>query len=134
VSCGSRPNFGPLSRTLLRLRHDLVIIGRTAARPLSPELLSKLSARISAIGSAVSDYLLASATALGSGRSAPGKAQVDAAMSAYFADVSAIRAAGLLDGLSANDIEQLFTLCFAFDQLRNNLTDLERCVREWKGV
>ena len=35
---------------------------------------------------------------------------------------------------STNKVEQLFTLGFALDQSRNDLNDLERCVREQKTV
>jgi Fusaric acid resistance protein-like len=130
VSFGSRPNVGPLSRTLLRLRHDWVIIGRAATRPLPDSLLSRLSPHLSAIGSMVGNYLLATARALSAGGSPPSAVQVDAPMNAYSSEVTAIRAAGLTKALSANEVEQLFTLGFALDQLRSNLIDLERCVRE----
>jgi hypothetical protein len=132
VSFGSRPHLGPLSRTLLRLRHDLVIIGRAAARPLPQELLSKLATRISAVGSVVGDYLLASARALGSGQAPPGKSQVDDVMNAYGSAVTTLRAAGILNALSGDELEQLFTMSFALDELRNHLTDLERWVQEWR--
>jgi hypothetical protein len=134
VSFGSRPSLGPLSSTLLRLRHDLVIIGRAAARPLPQELLSKLATRISAVGSVIGDYLLASARALGSAQPPPGKSQVDDVMNAYVSEVTALRAAGILNALSGDELEQLFTMSLALDELRNHLTDLERCVEEWRAV
>lgn len=134
VTFGSRPNIGPLSRTLLRLRHDLVIIGRAASLPLPEALLSRLSPRISAIAAMVGDYLLASANALSADRSLPSAAKVDMVMNAYSSEVATMRAGNLTQALSGNQIEQLFTLGFALDQLRNDLTDLERCVREWKTV
>lgn len=37
-----KPDTGPLLRTLLRLRHDLVLIGRTAQLPLPEPLKSRL--------------------------------------------------------------------------------------------
>jgi hypothetical protein len=131
---GPRPNVGPLSRTLLRLRHDLVIIGRAATCPLPEALLSRLSPRISAIEATVGDYLLMSAKALSTGRSSPSAAQVDMVMNAYSSEVAAMRAAHLTQALPSNEVEQLFTLGFALDQLRSDLTDLERCVHEWKTV
>lgn len=134
VSFGSRPSVGPLSRTLLRLRHDLVIIGRAAIAPLPQAVLSRLSPRIDAIASAVGDYLLASARTLSAGASAPPAAPVDAVVQAYAAEVAAIRAAGLTRALTDSEVEQIFTLGFALDQLRSHLADLERCVQEWKSV
>jgi len=134
VTYGSRPNIGPLSRTLLRLRHDLVIIGRAASLPLPEALLSRLSPRISAIAAMVGDYLLASANALSTDRSPPSAVQVEIVMNAYSSEVATMRAGGLTQSLPSNKVEQLFTLGFALDQLRSDLTELERCVREWKTV
>jgi Fusaric acid resistance protein-like len=134
VTFRSRPDVGPLSRTLLRLRHDLVIIGRAASLPLPEVLLRKLSPRISAIAATVGDFLLASANALDSDRSPPSAAQLDVVMNAYSSEVATMRAADLTQALSADKVEQLFTLGFALDQMRNDLTDLERCVREWMTV
>ena len=133
VSFGARPNLGPLSRTLLRLRHDWVIIGRAAARPLPQALRAELAAPISTVGSVAGNYLLASASALRTGQFPPPASQVDAALCAYSSEVGRQRATGL-SALSAGEVEQLFTLGFALDQIRSNLADLERCVREWKTV
>ena len=55
-------------------------------------------------------------------------------INAYSSEVAAIRAAGLTRALAENSVEQVFTLGFALSQLESNLTDLERCVREWKSV
>ena len=37
----------------------------------------------------------------------------------------------LTRGLSAESAEHVFALGFALEQMRQNLEDLERCVREW---
>jgi len=93
-----------LSRTLLKLRHDLVITGRAATRPLPEVLRSRISPRISAIGSVVGEYLIASARSLSTGRSPPPAGQVDAVMTAYSSEVAAIRAAGLTQALPPSTI------------------------------
>ena len=134
VSFGARPNVGPLSRTLLRLRHDLVIIGRAAAEPLPEALRSRLIPRIAAIGSMVGDYFLASARALSTGQAPPPATQLDVVINDYSSEVAAVRAAGQTQALSESRLEQLFALGFALDELRSNLLDLGRCVREWKAV
>jgi Fusaric acid resistance protein-like len=131
VGYGSKPSFGPLSRSLLRLRHDWVMIGRTAADPLPEALFPQLWPHISAIGSIVGDYLLGTAGALNTDQFPPSKEHVETVMQAYFCEVATIRAAGLTQSLSANRVEQLFALGFAFDQMRNNLIDLERSVGDW---
>ena len=134
VNFGLRPNVGALSMTLLKLREDWVIIGSAATRPFAESLLSGLSPCLSTLGSVVEEYLLATAGALSTGGSPPSVAHVDAPVNGYSSAVTAIRAAGLTKALSANELEQLFTLGFALDQMRSNLIDLERCVREWKTV
>jgi hypothetical protein len=130
----ARPGAGPLSRTLLRLRHDLVVIGRTAAAPLPDALARRLAPLIAAVGSTVSAYLSASAQALGARRSPPGLADVDTAMDAYAAAVAALRAEGLTRTLSTHEAEHFFALSFALDQMRRNLIDLARCVRDWMAA
>jgi uncharacterized membrane protein YccC len=130
----ARLGAGSLSRTLLRLRHDLVIIGRTAAAPLPDALARRLAPLIAAAGSTVSAYLSASAQALGARRSPPGLADVAAAMDAYAAAVAALRAEGLTRTLSTHEAEHFFALSFALDQMRGNLVDLARCVRDWMAA
>jgi hypothetical protein len=45
-----------------------------------------------------------------------------------------MRDEGLTRALSTSQMEQLFALGFAFDQILQNLTDLERCIGEWAAV
>ena len=65
------PDTGPLLRTLLRLRHDLVIIGRAAASPLPEAFGTRLELPLARVGAAFADYLRASAAALQTGRGPP---------------------------------------------------------------
>jgi uncharacterized membrane protein YccC len=131
LSFAPKPSAGPLSRTLLRLRHDLVIIGRAAANPFPDVLQRRLTPLAATVGSSVTDYLIASAHALSTGQPPPSLEQANTAMDAYESEVSAIHNEGVTWTLSTNEVEQLFALGFAFDQLRRNLSDLERCVRDW---
>ena len=47
---------GPLLRTLLRLRHDLVIVGRAAAVPLPQDLQPRLGPPLERLVAALSGY------------------------------------------------------------------------------
>ena len=76
------PDTGPLLRTLLRLRHDLVIIGRAATIPLPEALMSRLEAPLAQIGNAFADYFRASGAALQAGRSPPSLEAVESALDA----------------------------------------------------
>ena len=121
---------GPLLRTLLRLRHDLVMIGRAASSPLPETIGMRLEPSLARAGAALADYLGASAAAL-RGRHLPLLTAVESTLDAYAAETAALRREGLTQNLPGDAAERLYALGFAFEQMRNNLKDLERCVAEW---
>ena len=123
---------GPLLRTLLRLRHDLVMIGRAASSPLPETIGMRLEPSLARAGAALADYLGASAAAL-RGRHPPLLTVVELALDAYAAETAALRREGLTQNLPGDAAERLYALGFAFEQMRNNLKDLERCVAEWSA-
>jgi uncharacterized membrane protein YccC len=125
------PHTGPLLRTILRLRHDLVMIGRASVTPLPSDLQARLLAPVAAVSDAIASYLRAMAGALRSGAGAPAIWPVHEALQAYAAEVAALRGEGLTRGLPADAAERFFTLGFSLEQMRQNLRDLERCVAEW---
>jgi hypothetical protein len=47
--------------------------------------------------------------------------------------INSLRSEGLTRALSNSEVERLFALSFALEQLHHNLIDLARCVREWAG-
>jgi hypothetical protein len=56
---------------------------------------------------------------------------VEAALKVYADEITALLSEGLTRALSSNDLERLFALGFALEQLHQNFADLERCVQEW---
>jgi len=122
---------GPLARTLRRLRHDLIIIGRAATNPLPDTLARRLAPSLEGVGSAMREYLTGCANALEARRSPPPPAGVQTAIEAYASEISAMRSEGLTRALAIPEVEQLFAVGFAFEQVERNCSDLERCVREW---
>src|ERR1700731_4048519 len=48
----SGPDTGPLLRTILRLRHDLVILGRASVVPLPSDLHARLAVPLTEVGEA----------------------------------------------------------------------------------
>jgi uncharacterized membrane protein YccC len=130
----SGPDTGPLLRTLLRLRHDLVMIGRATVVPLPIDLQARLAAPLKKISEAVTAYLRASAATLRSGNGAPAIWPVQAALRDYAAEVAALRGEGLTRGLPADGAERFFALGFSLEQMRQNLKDLERCVAQWSDA
>jgi uncharacterized membrane protein YccC len=127
----SGPDTGPLSRTLLRLRHDLVIVGRAAAMPLPPVLEARVGPSLTAVSTTATNYLRASARGLRRLADAPALEPFEAALQAYGAAVAALRQDGLTRNLPGDATERFFALGFAFEQLHKNFVDLHRVVGEW---
>ncbi|HUO93830.1 MAG TPA: FUSC family protein [Rhizomicrobium sp.] len=125
------PDPGPLSRTLLRLRHDLVILGRAAAKPLPQMMVPRLEPHLSAVAASIEQELRTCSLALTSRSAVPDSTKLEAAIDAYVAEVAALRREGLTLPLSENDAEQLFAVGFALEQIRQNFRDLVRAVAQW---
>ncbi len=121
-------------RTLLRLRHDLVMIGRTAVAPLPEPLRARLASPLAQAGTASADYLRGSAAALLARRRPPSLRDVVAALDAYAGEIAALRREGLTRDLSGDAAEHLFALGFALEQMHRNFNDLARCVTEWAAT
>ena len=124
------PLTGPLFRTLLRLRHDLVILGRVVQFPLPPQLKPWLQSPLVGAGHEISSYLRACASALLSKGSAPVPA-LESAIARYTAQLAMLRKAGHLRNLPGDDVERLYATNFALDQIRLNLIDLEHRIADW---
>ena len=127
----SGPNTGPLRRTILRLRHDVVMIGRANVVPLPSDLRVPLAAPLAKVSEAISAYLRSAAAALRTGVGSPAIWPVHLALQNYAAEIAALRSEGLTRGLPADVMERFFALGFALEQMRQNLKDLERCIAEW---
>jgi hypothetical protein len=119
-----------LSRTLLRLRHDFVILGRAAAVPLPYVFAQRLRPRLTELATEASKFLRDCATALTRRRNPGPLDTMDKALQAYVSEVVAMRREGLTRALSIEEAERVFTLAFALEQLYRNFSDLERCVKE----
>jgi len=127
------PDTGPLLRTLLRLRHDLVMIGRTATGLLPESISKRLEPPLSQVGAAFTAYLRASADALRLGRGAPPIDGAESALAAFQAEIAAVRRDGLTINLSDQAAERFFALGFALEQMHANFKDLARCVANFAG-
>jgi uncharacterized membrane protein YccC len=127
----SGPDTGPLLRTVLRLRHDLVMIGRASVIPLPANLQQRLAGPLTRVSDSIVAYLRASAATLRTGNSAPAIEPLEAELEAYAAEVAGCRSEGLTRGLPADVIERFFALRFSLEQMHQNLRDLQRCVAVW---
>lgn len=127
----SGPDTGPLLRTVLRLRHDLVIVGRATKVPLPSNLQARLAVPLAKVSDAMIVYFLSMAAALRSGTGTPAIWPVQTALLAYSAEIAEVRREGLTRGLPGDVLERFFALGFALEQMRQDMKDLERCVAEW---
>jgi uncharacterized membrane protein YccC len=126
----TEPDTGPLQRTLLRLRHDLVMIGRAAAMPLPEAFRGRLGPRLALISATATNYLRASGIALVGRGAPPSLTEVDGALEAYTNEVADLRLEGLTRDLPGDVAERLFAVGFALEQMHQNFKDLERCIAE----
>jgi len=126
----AHPDAGPLLRTLLRLRHDLVMIGRAAAVPLPETFQARFGPLLAHVANTAADYLRRSGQALTARRDPSPLDAVKAALDGYADAFAAARRGGFTLGLPVDTAERIFALGFALDQLRQNFRDLERCIRE----
>jgi len=124
------PDPAPLSRTLLRLRHDFVMIGR-AARPFPDAIAQRVMPLLTQIGRDVSEFLDGNAAALVGRRRPASLEPAEVSLNTYDAEVNALRREGLTRALSTDEVERLFALGFVLEQVHRNLADLARCVQEW---
>lgn len=127
----SGPDTGPLLRTILRLRHDVVMIGRASVVPLPSDLQGRLAAPLVRVSDAIAAYLRSMAATMRTGVGSPAIWPVQTALQGYAAEVAALRGEGLTRGLPGDVAERFFALGFSLEQMRQNLKDLERCVAEW---
>ncbi len=57
--------------------------------------------------------------------------QMQASLKAHDAEVASLRREGLTRALSTLEVERLFALSFALEQLGQNFADLARCLEEF---
>jgi uncharacterized membrane protein YccC len=121
----------PLLRTTLRLRHDLVMMGRACLVALPSDLRTRLAGPLAKVSDAIVSYLRSAAAALRTGAGSPSPLPIDEALQRYAAEVAALRSDGLIRVLPGDAAERFFAVGFVLEQMRQNLKDLERCVAEW---
>ncbi len=124
------PDFDPLRHSLLRLRHDLVMIGRTAIAPLPEALHGRLGPLLALTTDAAVDHLRKCGAALRTGGDPPALDALEEAFDAFAGEIAALRREGSLRELSVDAVEDVFALSFALEQWRQDLQDLARRVSE----
>jgi uncharacterized membrane protein YccC len=127
----AEPELRPLVRSLLRLRHDLIMIGRAAVDPFPDLIRDRLGAPLAEAGAAGKDYLAQSAAAVRDRLRPPSPGAFEAALQCYDAEIASVRRDGLTREMDVDALERLFALGFALDQLQQNFRDLERNIDDF---
>ena len=100
--------------SLLRLRHDLVMLGRSeAVLPLPETLAPRLKAPIARVAEAAAEYLRNASAALVSREACPPIDSFESAFDSYSGEVAAIRREGGTRGLSNEEVSALCARLFA---------------------
>lgn len=129
----SGADTGPLRRTLLRLRHDLVFLGRAVGPALDERMRDRLRPLLDEVVAAAATWLRGAAQALRSAEAPPSLDTLQRALDAWIAGVEALRRDGIVRELSSDAAERFFAAGFALEQMRHNLQDLARAVAEWQA-
>ncbi len=116
------PETEPLLRTLFRLRHDLVIVGR-AARSAPLEVSAPVGVRSAEVAAAFGEYLSASGAALLARRPPPSLSAAESALSAHAAEVAALHREWAAENVPGETAECLSALGFALQQIYENFRD-----------
>jgi uncharacterized membrane protein YccC len=124
----TQPDPSRLLQTLLRHRYDVVMIGRAAAAPLPDPFQMRLGPALAQWVQASVGYLRACSAALLARRPAPSLAAVGPALQEYAAAIAALRHERLIRDLSADEVERIFALSFALEQLHAEFVDLAGCI------
>jgi uncharacterized membrane protein YccC len=120
----SDPDPQPLIDVTLRLRHDIVLLGRAATEPLPPFILERLVQPIEQFAVAAREFLIAAAAALNARTEPPPVTQIDTAFANFSEAFAALRRAQLLQNLPTDTVERIFALGFCFEQMHTDLATL----------
>ena len=119
------PDTQPLRRTLQRLRHDVVTVGRIArSEPLPKPMLARLTPKLATIGRTGRDYVRACGIALAGRRPPPSETAVEQAFVEALAEMTAIRSEGGTRQLTDAEASRFFALSFALEEMRRTFRDL----------
>lgn len=124
------PDPEPLVRTLYRLRHDLVMVGRAAVKPLPAVMTERLAPKLVAVRDAGSYVLHAMAEALRTRKAAPSLERFEAALRDYAAEMDAVWNEPKTHTLAAEEAGRVFALRFALEQMIQDCRDLANRISE----
>ncbi len=120
-----------LLRTLRRVRHDFILVGRATATAWPAPVMARLKTALAAVSSTLDAQLNATAAAARSRAMPPASDTFIAAIDAFGDELDRLRADPLMAQLSPETVGGLFTLGFAFEELRRELPELGNRLAEF---
>lgn len=114
----------PLIRTLYRVRHDLVMVGRAASSALPAPVLEQIGPSLLRLRDETRSLLEGLAEALRTRKAPPDAAGFQHALHTFVSRTEALRSHALSQDLPYGSFGQVFALGFAFEQFRKDLEDL----------
>jgi uncharacterized membrane protein YccC len=124
IRLADEPDAEPLVHTVRRLRSDLVMVARAAAKPLPEPFRTRLAPALASLSDAVQRFLRDTGAALAARRHPPDLDAAAAALDGYAATMAELRRERLTRDLSDDEAGRIFALGFALEQLRRDLQDL----------
>ncbi len=126
LKLSSDPDPDALLLLVGRMRNDAMMLFRSTGRPLSGAPGEQLAPMLTAVAKEASAYLVALATAMESDSPIPAPDDVQKALTLYREEITKVRSAGLSAALSVAEVERLFTLGFALEQMGDDLVSLAK--------
>lgn len=115
---------GALLRTLRRLRHDFILVGRATASPWPGPVAERLMPSLARVADAIATQLQAMALAAGQRNAPPHAEAVLSAIDGFGGELSRLRGDPVLNSLAPEIIGGIFTLGFALEELRREIPEL----------
>jgi uncharacterized membrane protein YccC len=116
----SGPDPQPLIDVTLRLRHDIVLLGRAAVEPLPDFVLARLQGPITQVCDAGRGFLVSCAAALTARVGPAPLEELETALANFSAAFAALRRDGVLRDMPTDSAERIFALGFCFEQIRGD--------------
>lgn len=123
-------NGEPLLRTLYRVRHDLVMIGRACSAILPEPAKAALEGSLKGLRDAVMHTNTRLASALKQGHTVEPSDEFSGELANYVVAMDELRQSDALQDLPGDAFGRIYALRFAFEQLGQDLRDLVRHVDE----
>jgi uncharacterized membrane protein YccC len=128
------PDPEPLVRTLNRLRHDLVMVGRATTRPMPAVLAPRLTPKLFGVRDAGSNLLREMGKALRMRQTAPSLEPLEQALRNYVVEMETVWKDPVVQALAVDDAGRIFALRFALDQMLQDCRDLANRINEFAGT